>query len=128
MIGEHGDTEFVPWENAIVGMQNIKDFLTEEELEEIYIQVRDAAYDIINKKGATCYGIGTCLVRITNAILKNENSILTVCTYDEKNDVFIGLPSIINKDGVRERVFLELTEEEQEKFQYSIRWIDCNNW
>ena len=49
--------------------------------------------------------------------------ILTVCTYDEKNDVFIGLPAIINKDGVRERVFLELTEEEQEKFQYSINTL-----
>lgn len=120
VIGEHGDTEFVPFENATVGLQNIKEFLTKEELDEIYVQVRDAAYQIIEKKGATCYGIGTCLVRITNAILKDENSILTVCVYDEKNDVFIGLPAIINKDGIREKVFVELTEEEQEKLQYSI--------
>ena len=120
VIGEHGDTEFVPWENATVGLQNIKDFLDEEELEEIYVKVRDAAYEIINKKGATCYGIGTCLVRITEAILKNENSILTVCTYDEKNDVFIGLPAVINKEGIRENVFVELTKEEEEKLKYSI--------
>ena len=120
VIGEHGDTEFVPWENATVGLQNIKDFLTEEELEEIYIQVRDAAYEIIEKKGATCYGIGTCLVRITEAILKNENSILTVCTYDEKNDVFIGLPAVINKKGIRENISLELTKDEEEKLKYSI--------
>jgi len=120
VIGEHGDTEFVPWENATVGLQNIKDFLTEEELEEIYVQVRDAAYEIIEKKGATCYGIGTCLVRITEAILKNENSILTVCTYDEKNDVFIGLPAVINKKGIRENISLELTKDEEEKFKYSI--------
>lgn len=120
VIGEHGDTEFVPWENSTVGLQNIKDFLDEEELEEIYIQVRDAAYEIINKKGATCYGIGTCLVRITEAILKNENSILTVCTYDDQNDVFIGLPAVINKEGIRENVFVELTKEEEEKLKYSI--------
>jgi len=120
VIGEHGDSEFVPWSNANIGLQNIKEFLKEEELNEIYVNVRDAAYDIINRKGATCYGIGMCLVRITNAILGDENSIITVSTYDKNNDVFVGLPAVINSKGVREKVYVNLTEEETERLQKSI--------
>ena len=120
VIGEHGDSEFVPWSNANIGLQNIKEFLKEEELDEIYVNVRDAAYDIIDRKGATCYGIGMCLVRITNAILGDENSIITVSTYDENNDVFVGLPAIINSKGVREKVYVNLTKEETERLQKSI--------
>lgn len=123
VIGEHGDSEFVPWSNASVGLQNIKEFLNTQELEEIYVDVRDAAYDIINRKGATYYGIGMCLVRITNAILGDENSIITVSTYDKDNDVFVGLPAVINVSGVREKVYVNLTEEEKGKLQNSINTI-----
>ena len=120
VIGEHGDSEFIPWSNANIGLQNINDFLTKEDEEKIYVDVRDAAYEIINRKGATCYGIGTCLVRITNAILNNENSIITVSSYDKNNDVFVGGPTILNKNGVRERVYVKLTDEETNKLQNSI--------
>ena len=87
------------------------------ELEEIYLDVRNAAYEIINRKGATYYGIGMCLVRITNAILGNENSIITVSSYDRNNNIFMGIPSVINKDGVKERVYVNLTDEETNKLQ-----------
>lgn len=120
VIGEHGDSEFVPWSNASVGLQNIYDFLNEEQLNKIYVDVRDAAYDIINRKGATYYGIGMCLVRITNAILNDENSIITVSSYEPNNDVFIGGPTILNRKGTRERVYVKLTEEETSKLQKSI--------
>lgn len=120
VIGEHGDSEFVPWSNATIGLQSIKEYMTEEELEDMHIHVRDAAYSIIKRKGATCYGSGMCLVRITNAILGDENSIITVSTYDEENDVFIGLPSIINKDGIREKAIFKLTKEEQAKLDNSV--------
>ena len=123
VIGEHGDSEFVPWSNANVGLQKISDFLTPEELDKIYVDVRDAAYDIIKKKGATCYGIGMCLVRITNAILNNENSIITVSTYDENNDVYVGLPCIINNEGINKKVYVKLNEEETEKLEHSIKVI-----
>lgn len=123
VIGEHGDSEFVPWSNASVGLQNIKDFLTDQQLNDIYVDVRDAAYDIINRKGATCYGIGMCLVRITNAILGDENSIITVSTYDEENDIFLGLPTILNSDGVREKVYVNLNEEETKQLQKSVDTI-----
>ncbi|MBE6152569.1 MAG: L-lactate dehydrogenase [Firmicutes bacterium] len=120
VIGEHGDSEFVPWSNANIGLQSVYDYLNDQELNEIYVDVRDAAYDIINRKGATYYGIGMCLVRITNAILNDENSILTVSSYDYTNDVYVGGPTILNRDGIRERVYVQLTDEEADKLQSSI--------
>ena len=120
VIGEHGDTEFVPWSNAAVGLQGIRDFLDNDKLEEISTNVRNAAYEIINRKGNTSYGIGMSMVKITNAILSNENSILTVSSYDKNNDVFIGGPTIVNKNGAVERIYVKLTESETYKLQNSI--------
>ena len=120
VIGEHGDSEFVPWSNATVGLQNVGKFLSVEEKQEIADEVKNAAYKIIERKGATYYGIGMCLVSITNAILGDENTIITVSTYDKENDVFIGLPTIVNKRGAKGRVFVDLTEEESLQLQHSI--------
>ena len=120
VIGEHGDSEFVPWSNAEVGLQNIRCFLSDDELEKIYLDVKNAAYEIINRKGATYYGIGMCLVRITNAILGNENSIITISAYDEVNDIYMGIPSVVNKDGVKQRIYVYLTDEETRKLQHSV--------
>ena len=120
VIGEHGDSEFVPWSNATVGLQNVGKFLSVEEKQEIADEVKNAAYRIIERKGATYYGIGMCLVSITNAILGDENRIITVSTYDKENDVFIGLPTIVNKRGAKGRVFVDLTEEESLQLQHSI--------
>lgn len=120
VIGEHGDSEFVPWSNATVGLQNVGKFLSAEEKQEIADEVKNAAYKIIERKGATYYGIGMCLVSITNAILGDENRIITVSTYDKENDVFIGLPTIVNKRGAKGRVFVDLTEEESLQLQHSI--------
>lgn len=123
VIGEHGDSEFVPWSNVNVGLQNIKAFLDVNSLNEIEDSVRNAAYEIINKKGATYYGIGMCLVRITNAILGNENAIITVSNYDDKNDVYVGLPCVLNRSGVARKIFVNLNGEETSKLQNSIDFI-----
>ena len=126
VIGEHGDSEFIPWSNANISLQNIKEFFSEEELTNIENDVRNAAYEIINKKGATYYGIGMALVRITNAILGNENTIIALSVYDEKNDVYVGLPAIVNKDGAARRINLQLTPEESSKLQNTINIIKDN--
>ena len=126
VIGEHGDSEFVPWSIATVGSQSVKDFLTQEELDKIMYDVKNAAYDIIDRKGSTCYGIGMCLVRITNAILNDENTIITVSSYDEKNDVYVGGPTIINRKGIDKRIFVKLTKEEEDLLQNSIDTIKNN--
>lgn len=123
VIGEHGDSEFALWSSATVGVESIKLLMNDNNMEEIYINVRDAAYDIIKRKGATYYGIGMSLVRITNAILGDENSILTISTYDKESNVFIGMPTIINRNGVREIAHISLDKEEQEKMANSIRVI-----
>lgn len=126
VIGEHGDSEFIPWSNANISLQNIKEFFTNEELTEIENDVRNAAYEIINKKGATYYGIGMAMVRITNAILGNENTIIALSVYDEDNDIYIGLPAILNERGVERRIPLTLTDEEKIKLQNSINIIKEN--
>lgn len=123
VVGEHGDSEFVPWSNANIGLQNIKDFLTNEDMTKIEYEVRNAAYEIINKKGATYYGIGMVLTRITNAILGDENMIFSISNYDETNDVYIGLPAIVNKNGIRDKVYIKLTDEETAKLVNSIKVI-----
>ncbi len=123
VIGEHGDSEFVPWSNAAIGIQPIKKFIDSQELDLIKDQVKNAAYEIIKRKGATYYGIGMCLVRITNAILSDENSIITVSTYDRDNKIFIGYPAIINNKGIVRRIHLDLTIEEREKLNTSINVI-----
>lgn len=120
VIGEHGDSEFVPWSNVNIGLQNIGSFIDKEKCFDIENSVRNAAYEIINKKGATYYGIGMCLVRITNAILGDENAIITVSNYDETNGVYVGLPAIINRTGVHKKIFVELNNDETVKLQNSI--------
>ena len=88
IMGEHGDSSFVPWNHAYVGCKNIRDVMEDNKLpiaklEELHQKVINAAYEIIEKKKATYYGIGMALNRLVRAILDNENSILTVSTYLE---------------------------------------------
>ena len=123
VMGEHGDSEFVSWSNLTIGQNNIENFLNNEEKEQIENEVRNAAYKIIEKKGATYYGIGMCLVRITNAILGDENTIITVSSYDKENDIFIGNPSVLNKDGVKSMIKVSLNAEEIEKYNNSVKVI-----
>ncbi|PFP15637.1 L-lactate dehydrogenase [Bacillus sp. AFS073361] len=128
IIGEHGDTELPVWSRAAVGVERLEELpaekLNKESLEEIFVNVRDAAYHIIERKGATYYGIGMSLVRITKAILNNENCILTVSSYLDgqygQNDVFIGVPAVINRGGIREVLEIELNEKEKEQFSHSV--------
>jgi L-lactate dehydrogenase len=133
IMGEHGDSSFVPWGHAYVGCKNIKDVLKDnnypiQDLEEIHKKVVNAAYEIISKKKATYYGIGMALSRIVKAVLDDENSILTVSTYlnngqYNQDDIFIGVPAVINNTGVREVVELNLNEEEQAKLDKSCNII-----
>lgn len=120
VIGEHGDSEFIPWSNVNIALQPITDFITEEDQKEIQDEVKNAAYKIIKAKGATYYGIGMCLVKITNAILGDENSVMVVSTYDKNNDIYVGLPSIINKEGAVKKIHFNLNDDETIKLQNSI--------
>lgn len=128
IMGEHGDSSFVPWTHCYVGCKKITEILEDRHtdpsiLDDIYKDVQQAAYEIINRKKATYYGIGLALTKLVKAILNDENEILTVSTklegeYNHKG-VFIGVPAIINSNGTREILELKLTEEEQAKFDFS---------
>ncbi len=130
VIGEHGDTEFAPWSQAMIATKPVLDYCEDngcnyclEEMERIAEDVKNAAYEIISAKKATYYGIGMAMVRITRAILSDESSVLTVSTllsgeYGQK-DLYIGVPAIINRKGVDRILELNLTEKELEKFKRS---------
>ncbi|TLG76519.1 L-lactate dehydrogenase [Culicoidibacter larvae] len=129
MMAEHGDSSFVPWTNVYVGSKPLLQMIDEseqlhmEDLQGIYESVRDAAYEIIERKKATYYGIGMALTRIVKAIFNDENSILTLSTYLDgeygHSDVYIGVPAVINRLGIREIITLDLNEVDQAKFDKS---------
>ena len=128
VIGEHGDSEFVAWSNAQISVLPVSQLENYNEnmmgvLMKIAVSVRDSAYEIIKAKKATYYGIGMVLSRLTRAILNDENSVFTVSAYlngqyDEKN-IYIGVPAVINRNGVREILELSLNSEEKRKFKHS---------
>lgn len=129
ILGEHGDTEFPVWSHAnVAGLQIyewIKDNLgvDEEALVQMFFKVRDAAYDIIERKGATFYGIAVSLTRITKAILNDENSILPLSVYLDgeygQSDIFIGAPAVINRQGISSVIEIPLNDSEKEKMNFS---------
>lgn len=129
IMGEHGDTEFPVWSHTTIGASHLSELIDMEnediqnKLDEIFLNVRDAAYHIIERKGATYYGIAMGLARITRAIFNNENSILTVSSLLQgeygQDDVYIGVPAIINREGVRKVVELPLNEKERQQFEHS---------
>ncbi|WP_413092286.1 L-lactate dehydrogenase [Terribacillus sp. 179-K 1B1 HS] len=129
MIGEHGDTELPVWSQATIGgiplatMMQTDSKYKIEDLDEIYVNVRDAAYQVIEKKGATYYGIAMSLVRVTQAILGDEKAILPVTAYLDgeygEKDVYIGVPTIIGRKGAQQVLELPLNEKEKEQFKHS---------
>lgn len=129
ILGEHGDTEFPVWSHAnVAGLQIyewIKDNpgVDEEALVQMFFKVRDAAYDIIERKGATFYGIAVSLTRITKAILNDENSILPLSVYLDgeygQSDIFIGAPAVINRQGISSVIEIPLNDSEKEKMNFS---------
>jgi len=122
-IGEHGDTEFSLWSTADCGGQSLVKLLDEKTRSEIENFTKNEAYDIINKKGATYYGIGACVTNIINCILDDESRVLPVSTYDEYNDVYYGFPAIVGRKGIIKKLELNLSEEEGVKLQTSINAI-----
>ena len=128
ILGEHGDSSLVPWEHCYVGCKKIIDIVKDnnhpmEDLKKIHDRVWQAAYEIIDKKKATYYGIGMALNRLVKAVLNDENAILTVSTYQNgeynQKGMYIGVPAIINKDGVKDILQLKLNKQDQEKFDHS---------
>lgn len=133
IMGEHGDSSFAVWSHSYVGCKPMIDVIKERNLDQtfldsVYKEVQQEAYEIINKKKATYYGIGLSLTKIVKTILDNENEIITVSTYIDGNyghsGLFIGVPAVITNKGVREILNINLSEEEQNKFDNSFNILN----
>lgn len=128
ILGEHGDSSFVPWMNTYIGTKSLMEYMIErnenmDELHKIYKGVQQAAYEIISRKKATYYGIGLSLNRLVHAILNDENAVFTISAYQngeyKNKDLYIGVPAIINRQGIREIIQLRLNNNDQNKFNHS---------
>jgi L-lactate dehydrogenase len=130
IIGEHGDSEVPVWSLANVAGTPLKEFCKERKikcdskhLNNLFERVRNAAYEIIERKGRTYYAIGLGLTRIVESILRNENAILTVSSLQQNyygvNDICLSVPSIINSQGIKSVLKLPLNKTELRSFQKS---------
>ena len=134
VMGEHGDSEFVPWSQAMMATKPIFDLCGEtkgchfQELLELEEEVRMAAYKIIEAKKATYYGIGMAMARITKAIFGNEYSVLTVSAYLQgeygESGIYIGIPCVVNRMGIQRIVELPLGGEEKQRLHSSCEMLE----
>ena len=134
VMGEHGDSEFVPWSQAMMTTKPIFDLCGEtegchfQELLELEEEVRMAAYKIIEAKKATYYGIGMAMARITKAIFGNEYSVLTVSAHLQgeygENGIYIGIPCVVNRMGNQRIVELPLGSEEKQRLHSSCETLE----
>lgn len=124
VIGEHGDSEMIPWSNATIGLNKIASTLSDEEKQQIKDDVVQSAYEIINKKGNTCYGIGVCLMKITNAILSDSREVMTISSYNKEHDCYFSMPTVVGRTGAVKTYFLEMTKEEHEQISKCVEFLE----
>ena len=132
ILGEHGDSEFANFDEAMIGGRPLKVWaaeagISDEDLDQILYETAHKAYEIINRKGATFYGIGTSLARITRAIFRDEKMVLPVGAWMDGqyglNDIYIGTPAVIGANGVEAVVEATLSEEEAAKMAASAKTL-----
>lgn len=130
IIGEHGDSELAAWSNARIGGLKVNDFCElrghfnhEQSMKKIFENVRNSAYEIIERKHATYYGIAMAIKRICEAIVRNEKSILPVSSLMTGeyglNDVVLSIPAVVDETGVQKVIPIELNDEELTKLKDS---------
>lgn len=133
-MGEHGDSQMVPWSHVTVGgksfikvLEDNKDRFTNVDLDKLVQDTAQAGWEVYKRKGTTYYAIASAAVGIIKAILYNENKIIPVSTLLEGeygvSDVFAGVPVILNSEGVKEIVEIHMSDEEKNKFKNSINVI-----
>lgn len=133
IIGEHGDSELAVWSHASIAGLSLADFCEESEtkydeqaLNECFKETKNAAYDIIQRKGSTEYGVAAGLVRILAAIIRDENALLTVSgldSYSNIGDVCFSMPRKLNKDGAHRIINAKLSKDEDAKLVESVKSI-----
>ena len=130
IIGEHGDSEVPVWSLANIAGMRLPDYCRAnglayeaQQMQEIFESTRDAAYQIIARKGATYYAVAAGLLRITQSILRHQNTVLSVSSliddYYGISDVCLSLPTVVGRGGIQQVLRLELDETEATKLRHS---------
>ena len=138
IIGEHGDSEVPVWSLATIGGMGLRDYcpgncaeycedcckdFDQAVYEKIFSETKNAAYEIIKRKGATYYAIGNGLLRIVEAVLRGQDSVYCVSTlisnYYGIDDVYLSLPSVIGHNGIKRTMYLKLNDKEKQGVQQS---------
>ncbi|SHH23275.1 L-lactate dehydrogenase [Thermosipho atlanticus] len=123
IIGEHGDSELMVWSSATIGGVNIKEFCKRctirscTPLENLFVETKNAAYTIIEKKGATNLAIGAVTATFIESMYKDEKRVWTPSILID--DLYIGFPAIVGRNGVERIVNIQLDEQEKELFEKS---------
>ena len=131
IIGEHGDSELAVWSSANISGIDLSEYIKlsgkcsdMECLYPLYYEVRDSAYNIIKRKGATYYAIAEAVLRICECIVRDEHSVLSVstlcCGHYGINDICIGVPSIVGRSGVEKVLDIPLDDYEKLQLQKSV--------
>lgn len=133
-MGEHGDSQMVPWSHVYIGgkpfskvIEDNKKRVGDIDLEKLVLDTARAGWEVYNRKGTTYYAIASATVGIIKAIINNENKIIPVSTLLEGEygefDVFTSVPAVLNNEGVKEVVEIEMTKQELDKFKASNKVI-----
>ncbi len=133
-VGEHGDSQFIPWSTVSIGGKPFADILADKpdiatkfDAERILFEVKDAGWKIARLKNTTNYGIAAATVRIMKAILYDENIVLPVSTYPNgqygQEDVYLSVPAVLGANGICDLIHLHFDEKEQELFDASARVV-----
>ncbi len=124
ILGEHGDTQFPAWSCARIAGIPLKDFsLSDQEPEMMAKETRQKAYEIIKRKGATFYGIATCVAALCRTIIFDQNRATPVSCYLEQYDVCLSVPVVLGENGIAKILQLPLNKEEMDKLKYSAQAI-----
>lgn len=123
VIGEHGNSQFIAWSKVSIASKSINKILDEKTFDQIEEASRMKAFEIINGKGYTSYGIANAAAIIVETIFNDSKTILPVSSYSSEAGCYIGHPAVVGKDGIIREVLLELNEIEQEKWNHSVETI-----
>lgn len=123
VLGEHGNSQFVAWSNANIGLENLSKFLSLDDKEVIEYETRHMGGTITKSKGYTSDGVAVCLLELTLCILNDLKKVYPVSNYNTTYDTYISTPCIIGRNGIEKVINIKLTSDEEEKLEKSAEVI-----
>lgn len=121
VLGEHGDSQFIPWSCAHISGTPISslNMLSPGEIVAIEKETKQKAYDIISCKGATYYGIAACITSLCESIIFDQKRVFPLSTFHKEFDICFSLPVVLGEKGIEQSIPLQLSKEEQRQLELS---------